>query len=395
MRRFRELLAVLPFVVTFPVGAQTSANSVTFTFPGCAQPVVSGSGPNYVVACPGLACQAVADPTSQTPGSAVRLAVACDATPTNVVWQPSAGCTTPSEGSIVSVVEPAGPKTCTYTATAVDGGTNKTGIASVSVQWSAGGATVTAPTGCAIDGQTAYTVLTGQGATIALSGRCSSTGSAPTKWIWRRNTQTPWKTTQAVQDSQAVPSGSNSVIVDYGLTACAGANGDVCAPEVQKRVTVQVETPTGGGANSFCGNYSNVIETSTPWNVSAYSAEAGGLRGNGVFVVAFRLPDTLPETGAIESISAFEFGGSPAIRWMTISESKCDFRAADKTGVNGPLVSVNNGSTVTARFYLPGTTFSPRLVKGKTYYINIRNWYEWEKRQTCSTSLTCDVKVEF
>ena len=393
MRALRMFVAALSIIATSASNAQITANTVTFTFPGCELPVISGTGPDYMVGCSGLACQATASPMTQVPGSAVQLAVACDPLETNVVWRASAGCTNPPGGRIVEVSEAAGPKVCTDTATATGG--TKNGIASVTVDWSAGGSVVTKPGQCTIDGSASYTVpSTASAASVSLTGRCGS--GAPTKWIWSKTTTqgttTPWKTTQTIQDSLFVSSGATTANVEYGVTACAGTNGDVCADEVKKTVTVRVEAlPSGGG---FCGNYSSVIETSTPWNVSAYSSEAGGLLGEGVFVVAIRVPDDLPATTSVKSISTYEIG-APAIRWMTISESKCDFRPVDKTGVNGPLVSVNNGALVTGRFYLPGSTSIPRLSKGKTYYLNVRNYYDYQKLQTCPSGAICDVKIEF
>ena len=55
---------------------------------------------------------------------------------------------------------------------------------------------------------------------------------------------------------------------------------------------------------------------------------------------------------------------------MTLSNTACDFRPTDSSGVNGPF-AVSYGNTVTIDFNVGSPPVA--LVPGQTYYMNWRN----------------------
>lgn len=65
-----------------------------------------------------------------------------------------------------------------------------------------------------------------------------------------------------------------------------------------------------------------------------------------------------------------EWQGPPTRRWMTLSEHKCDFRAEDPTGANGPLQAT---SGLVPLLYFNVGTAPGNLKPGHTYYFNFAN----------------------
>ena len=67
-----------------------------------------------------------------------------------------------------------------------------------------------------------------------------------------------------------------------------------------------------------------------------------------------------------------EYGDPATSRHMTLSKSKCDFRAPDSSGNNGPFaVSLGNYPQIDFNVGVQPAA----LVPGQTYYMNWRNWY--------------------
>lgn len=390
MRTFGSiLLAALALAAATPAAAQSNA-TVSFTFPGCTQPAIQGTSPNFSVICAsGLVCLANATPTTQTPGTPVQLQVVCSPDFTSVVWQPSRDCTapTPGAGGVATANEAVGNKNCVYTATASNATSQQTGVAQVQVAWTAGGGGggPTAPTGCSVTATP--TTLGSGGGGVSLGVSCSG-GGTPTAWTWRRNQTTPYRTTQGFTDTLGANTGTTPIVYTYGATVCAGT---ACAAEVTRQVTV--DPPPVGGGDNLCGQFNNVVTKAGAWNSNANSANDGGLLGTGVYAVSFTVPTTLPDDNDRGMINVF--GSGFDFRQATLSKHKCDFRTPDPTGANGPLARVSSPTSVTLDFYVPNSPLSPRLERGQSYWINIRNYNPINETWSCAADTICDARTEW
>lgn len=186
------------------------------------------------------------------------------------------------------------------------------------------------------------------GSTLALSVAC--TGGIPTSYVWTGCTGTG----STCFNSQTTPGD-----VTYSVVV----NGAVNA---SRTITWRA------GAQNFCASYSNVFEQLLPWGGAAIATRDGtAFDADQVRVFRFTAP-AAPATYAISgAITVAEFDGPPTVRQITLSRSKCDFRALDATGLNGPY-NIGYGTTASTYFNVGAPPAS--LVPGETYYVNIRNW---------------------
>ena len=121
---------------------------------------------------------------------------------------------------------------------------------------------------------------------------------------------------------------------------------------------------------------------------SAYS-ESPGFAWNAAWVVRFTVPATAHE-GQTGFGTAAEYDGPPTFRELTISATACDFRAADPSGVNGPIAHAY-GTTPIIYFGIRATApGSLGLAPGGVYYLNIRNRYVDGTESCPATQARCD-----
>lgn len=150
----------------------------------------------------------------------------------------------------------------------------------------------------------------------------------------------------------------------------------------------------GSGAGDFCAPYASVIGDVVTWGdrsgVRIYTSAMGGFGPHTALVMQFTVPPEPATYATPGNVSFAEFGDPATIRQQTISLSRCDFRAVDATGANGP-VAKSEGSTTVIGFN--AGVLPPNLVAGATYYLNIRN-YSSDLGTTCSTG-ACNGSVTF
>ena len=151
-------------------------------------------------------------------------------------------------------------------------------------------------------------------------------------------------------------------------------------------------TPPG-----FCGAFPSYLYSDIgPQTVRVESAlmpVPPAFAWNGAWTVSFVVPPTM--TGSsIGSMSSAEFAGPPTFREVTISNSPCDFRATDTTGINGPLAR-QSGFSNTIQFTTTPRPGYPVLAPGGSYYYNVRNFQPATGMVSCPSSPgRCDAFVE-
>jgi hypothetical protein len=89
-----------------------------------------------------------------------------------------------------------------------------------------------------------------------------------------------------------------------------------------------------------------------------------------VFVVQLVVPSMPASYPAQGNTSFAEYNGPPTLRHMTLSNTPCDFRAPDATGVNGPFVATQGTATL-INWNVGAPPVS--LVPGSVYYFNALN----------------------
>jgi len=116
-----------------------------------------------------------------------------------------------------------------------------------------------------------------------------------------------------------------------------------------------------------------VIETEIPWSDYGryFTASLGGFPQGVVWLIKITVPSNATSFGTAGYTAAAEYQASPAPRTMTLSQSRCDFRTADSTGVKGPL-SATGGTNPTLYFSVGGGG-SYGLQAGKSYYFAVKN----------------------
>jgi hypothetical protein len=135
------------------------------------------------------------------------------------------------------------------------------------------------------------------------------------------------------------------------MKAC---NGTACAADITRTATV---APAGSGSN-LCAGFSE-IPVNFPKGTAQYTANNFG--GSKVFVGNF-----VASTNGKIAMAALNNGAQGEVM-ASISEHKCDFRAVDTTGVNGPkYITYTTGATGGKTYTVGGTG----LVAGRTYYVN-------------------------
>jgi hypothetical protein len=200
--------------------------------------------------------------------------------------------------------------------------------------------------------------------TVSLSMNCTG-GTPPYRYLWNPGGAT--SATLATTVAATTP---------FTVTATDAAN----ATSTQS-VTVTVSSGGGGGPGfpGFCSQYATVLPIiNATWGQQAtwHSVDSGNFGDNTVWLFRLVVPPGTPPSAVIGRFTVFEYAGPNTPRQLSISTQACDFRAADYTGVTGPLQVCNNGSTCEISYGVATPfIFGPAgLTAGQTYYISARNW---------------------
>lgn len=290
-------------------------------------------------------CTLAASPTSPTVGTNVTITATCANSPSSYVWT---GCTS-TTSSCTDNVAAVGLKTYTLAATNQFGTDTKT----IDVNWIAAPAL---PPVCTIT-PSATSLTVGQ--SLTLTANCVN---FPTSFQWTNCTQANPTATSCTTTATAAGPVTYTVVAQnqYGFS-----NG--------AQTTVNWTTQTT--SQDFCGQYGGVIETDMAWGDTKtryFTSSIGGFYGNVIWLLRVTVPTSesaRPNDGLMQPA---EYQGSPAMRTMTLSSSRCDFRSKDETGANGPLAAAG-GTTPAISFNVGGTRGASSLQPGKTYYFAVRN----------------------
>jgi hypothetical protein len=106
------------------------------------------------------------------------------------------------------------------------------------------------------------------------------------------------------------------------------------------------------------------------------------------------VPAGVPATGQVRFV---EYIDGQAVRNMSLSRSKCDFRGfvvgaaslKDPTSVNYPMDWSNDINPI----ILFGKTNQPQLQAGQTYYFNLRN-IDWTTGIGSCLTGTCNGRIQ-
>ncbi len=133
----------------------------------------------------------------------------------------------------------------------------------------------------------------------------------------------------------------------------------------------------------FCPNYaasgSKIINgTGPPWHLAGYTypSDYGGNFPDKAIVV---LPVTVPGSptsyaNSVFQAAALEYQSTATMRWVSLSRSRCDFRAVDPANITGPASMTDDSYG-----YLPSQGVAARvgsnevMKPGETWYINVYN----------------------
>jgi hypothetical protein len=323
----------------------------------------AGSGPSAVPVC-------VVTASNGAPyvGSSVTLSAQCTNAPTEFRWT---GCV--ADGSTCTATS-SGFGQMFYSVVA----SNAAGAgapANASVIWQP----LPAPPKCALS-RTTQTDPPTAGGYVVLQSTCdASVGS----YAWSGCTST----TSTCTKFETSP-GTHS----YSMIA-RNEGGTSEPATLTLNWVASAPTPPG-----FCAQFPSYlmsdVGSETMRVVSAFLPPPGpGFAWNGVWIVRFVVPPTMT-TSALGRLSATEYGSGPIARETTISDEPCDFRAADRSGANGPY-SVVTGSSTNWFSVNPARTDYPALARGGTYYFNVRNYQPSNNTISCPSSAgRCDAFVE-
>ena len=296
---------------------------------------------NWQTGAPVPSCTLTPSSLAPQTGSTLTISASCTNSPTNFTWT---GCS--SNGpNCTDTVTAAGQKEYSLVAS---NGAGAGSPANVVVQWTG---PVTAVPACTLASNIAAPVV---GQTVTLTATCTN---APTSYVWTGCTS---------NGPTCVAASTAAGPVTYTV---AGVNaigtGAIGATAVNWQAA-------GSGGADYCGSYNNVIRVSVEWgDYSRYTTGGlGGFSADGVLVFSVTVPATPTSYGAPGYTSIAEFQGPPALRYMTLSKSACDFRPVDPTGVSGPYdVSVGKQATIYWNVGAQPIALQP----GQTYHFNVRN----------------------
>jgi len=302
-------------------------------------------------------CNVGANTTSPATGSSLTLNANCANGPTAFLW---VGCTS-TQATCTTTRSTEGTATyALYTANAAGPGAP----VNVSIDWH--NPTPPPPSGtipyCSLAASTKYPSI---GSQVTVTASCTP---AATTFQWQQ-------CNAGLQSCSAIASCNNSPTCTVTSSSAAllrylvtPANSYGTGPWVETGVEWQNSAAFGG----FCSQYARIKQVPIVWgNFARFNTEDyGHFSIETVLVVPLVVPSTPASYAAAGYSSLVEYNGPPALRHMTLSNTPCDFRAPDPSGVNGPLVAIQ-GSAVLINWNVGVPPVS--LVPGSTYYFNFRN----------------------
>lgn len=375
------LTGICNVIPSCPKGAPTC--SIAGTVPGFARYMVAGTngagtGPRAQVELewtggsnPGNptnpnptappVCSLQASDAAPTVGSLVELTATCSNSPTQMTWSAPECAGKWTYCALTATTT--GPVTYSVVgANAIGGGAP----AATTVNWMPE-APVTAVPVCTLTPSTTTPYV---GATLSLSVACTN---KPRSYTWTGCSSTGTTCTDGVS---AAGSKRYSVVA----TNAMGNSAPVTAT-----VDWQALPPPGGGG--MCSQFTNVLEYDLAWG-SLYRYKTIEQPGRFTPTTAVVISITIPPTAATYRTQGYtsfaEWNGPPALRTMTLSREKCDFRAADPTGRSGPIAATG-GLTPVINWNVGNGSGPSGLIPGQTYYFNLRN-------ENCGQG-SCDVST--
>jgi len=313
-------------------------------------------------------CAISASSTAPSVNSTLTLTAACTNSPTTFAWQ---GCTSSTN---VCTTTQAVPGVRTYGVTGINA-SGEGPASSIAVTWQQ---PPTAPPTCTLTANTSTPYV---GGSVTLTASCSQ---SPQSWQW------------------SVPGCLGSSPTCQATSAAAGpasytvaATNSIGAGTPSQPVSVTWTTPPPGGAD-YCGAYNDVVEVALPWGGTVDTKDIGGMRPGTIIVGRFTVPANASVAGAGQ-VRFVEYIDGQAMRQMTVSSSKCDFRGfvpgvaspVDPTSTNFPMSWSNDINP----FVVYGGSTAARLQPGQTYYFNLRNVNWVSGMGSCSTG-TCNGRFQ-
>jgi hypothetical protein len=285
------------------------------------------------------ACTLSASNTTPMAGTNVTLTATCSDGPTNYVWT---GCAS-SAATCAATSAAAGART--YSVSGINGSGAGT-VASVTVDWQARPAN---PPACSVSSSNASPQV---GDSIVLTASCSN---LPTSYAW-----TGCSSTGATCNVRGSATGPQTYSVQATNVVGTGPAASVSVNWQQ--------------AELGCGR-ADVIRATVPWGSSPtiYTRDFGGLRAEGIAVVAIVIPPGQSAT-SWGRLQWAEYVDPRGDRQVTLSRTPCDFRSADPSGNGGPLVAARGVSGDVYWNLGPRRPGYPEahVVAGETYYVNLR-----------------------
>lgn len=218
---------------------------------------------------------------------------------------------------------------------------------------------ITAPSGCGLAANP--TSLSSSGGTVMLTLTCSGQTDSSTTYEFFQGGASlgAASTTNTKSAPVSANSGSSTQTKSFTARAC---NGTSCSSYATASVTVAASSG-GGGGDDLCTGY-NVISAPLPKGTARHDLNNFG--GNSAFVGSFVAGSTV---GSGKVSVVYINTGAKGELVFSISEHKCDFRAVDNTGANGPEYLAYTTNASGNKTYYVGK--SNGLEAGRTYYINI------------------------
>jgi hypothetical protein len=313
-------------------------------------------------------CAISASSTAPAVNSTLTLTAACTNSPTTFVWS---GCTSSTNICTTTQAVPgARPYSVTAANTAGEGQPS-----SITVTWQQ---PPTAPPVCTLSPNTATPYV---GGTVTLTASCTQ---SPQSWQW---SVAGCSSSSSTCQATSTTTGSASYTV--------AATNSIGAGTPSQPVSVTWTTPPAGGAD-YCASYGDVVEVALPWGGTVDTRNIGGMRPGTIIVGRFTVPPgaSVAGTGQVRFV---EYIDGQAMRQMTVSSSKCDFRGfvagvaspVDPTSTNFPMAWSNDINPQ----IVYGASTAARLQPGQTYYFNLRNVNWVSGTGSCSTG-TCNGRFQ-
>ena len=189
----------------------------------------------------------------------------------------------------------------------------------------------TAPPTCTLTANTSTPYVNGS---VTLTANCTQ---SPQSWQWSVPGCLGSSPTCQTTSTVAGPA-------SYTVAATNGFG----AGTTSQPVSVTWTTPPPGGAD-YCASYGDVVEVALPWGGTVDTKDIGGMRPGTIIVGRFTVPANASVAGAGQ-VRFVEYVDGQAMRQMTVSSSKCDFRGfvpgvaspVDPTSTNFPMAWSND-----------------------------------------------------